>query len=113
MAWSPFQRSNAGITWVQYPGDYANKIPTIPATTPAALRRGFLSEINAHCELRTATLSDGQIGVTRGRIPLSARRSRTAGLKAARPERALDGQPLPERPWRAPQRRRTDRRSGR
>jgi hypothetical protein len=53
MAWSPFQRSNAGITWVQYPGDYANKIPTIPATTPAALRRGFLSEINAHCELRT------------------------------------------------------------
>jgi hypothetical protein len=24
MAWSPFQRSNAGISWVEQPGDYAN-----------------------------------------------------------------------------------------
>jgi hypothetical protein len=34
MAWSPFQRSNAGISWVQHPGDYANQIPTTPATAP-------------------------------------------------------------------------------
>src|ERR1700730_12235874 len=37
MAWSPFQRSNAGITWVQHPGDYANQIPTTPATAPKQL----------------------------------------------------------------------------
>ena len=36
MAWSPFQRSNAGIVWVRQPGDYANQIPTKPATAPAA-----------------------------------------------------------------------------
>src|ERR1700730_4032320 len=34
MAWSPFQRSNAGIIWVEHPGDYANPIPTTPATAP-------------------------------------------------------------------------------
>ena len=26
-----FQRSNAGISWVRHPGDYANPIPTTPA----------------------------------------------------------------------------------
>src|ERR1700689_2821586 len=35
MAWSPFQRSNAGIIWVEQPGDYANPIPTTAATGPA------------------------------------------------------------------------------
>ena len=34
MAWSPFQRANAGIIWVQQPGDYANPIPTTSATGP-------------------------------------------------------------------------------
>jgi len=34
MAWSPFQRSNAGIVWVEQPGDYANPIPTTSATGP-------------------------------------------------------------------------------
>jgi hypothetical protein len=34
MAWSPVQRSNAGIIWVKQPGDYANPIPTTPATGP-------------------------------------------------------------------------------
>ena len=29
-----FQRSNAGISRVQHPGDYANPIPTTPATAP-------------------------------------------------------------------------------
>jgi hypothetical protein len=32
MAWSPFQRANAGIIWVEQPGDYANPIPTTSAT---------------------------------------------------------------------------------
>lgn len=36
MAWSPFQRANAGIIWVEQPGDYANPIPTTPATGPEA-----------------------------------------------------------------------------
>src|ERR1700757_2560839 len=35
MAWSPFQRANAGIIWVEQPGDYANPIPTTSATGPA------------------------------------------------------------------------------
>src|ERR1700733_8028967 len=34
MAWSPFQRANAGIIWVEQPGDYANPIPTAAATGP-------------------------------------------------------------------------------
>ena len=34
MAWSPFQRANAGIIWVEQPGDYANPIPTTSATGP-------------------------------------------------------------------------------
>src|SRR5271166_2648231 len=34
MAWSPFQRANAGIVWVRQPGDYANPIPTTSATGP-------------------------------------------------------------------------------
>src|SRR5271154_1171138 len=34
MAWSPFQRANAGIIWVEQPGDYANPIPTTAATGP-------------------------------------------------------------------------------
>src|SRR3984893_3599149 len=34
MAWSPFRRSNAGISWVEHPGDYANRISTTPATAP-------------------------------------------------------------------------------
>src|SRR5271168_337006 len=37
MAWSPFQRANAGIIWVEQPGDYANPIPTTAATGPADL----------------------------------------------------------------------------
>ena len=36
MAWSPFQRANAGIIWVEQPGDYANPIPTTPATGPTS-----------------------------------------------------------------------------
>jgi hypothetical protein len=37
MAWSPFQRANAGIIWVEQPGDYANPIPTTAATGPSML----------------------------------------------------------------------------
>jgi hypothetical protein len=36
MAWSPFQRANAGIIGVEQPGDYANPIPTTSATGPDA-----------------------------------------------------------------------------
>ena len=36
MAWSPFQRANAGIIWVEQSGDYANPIPTTSATGPIA-----------------------------------------------------------------------------
>ena len=39
MAWSPFQRTNAGIIWVEQPGDYANQIPTTPATAPITVAR--------------------------------------------------------------------------
>jgi hypothetical protein len=35
MAWSPFQRANAGISGVEQPGDYANPIPTTSATGPS------------------------------------------------------------------------------
>src|ERR1700730_6130908 len=35
MAWSPFRRSNAGISWGEHPGDYANRISTTSATGPA------------------------------------------------------------------------------
>jgi hypothetical protein len=38
MAWSPFQRANAGIIWVEQPGDYANPIPTTSATGPFSFR---------------------------------------------------------------------------
>jgi hypothetical protein len=34
MAWSPFRRSNAGISWVEHPGEYANRISTTPAPGP-------------------------------------------------------------------------------
>ena len=37
MAWSPFQRANAGIIGVEQPGDYANPIPTTSATGPRRL----------------------------------------------------------------------------
>jgi len=37
MAWSPFQRANAGIIWVEQPGDYANPIPTTSTTGPPDL----------------------------------------------------------------------------
>jgi hypothetical protein len=36
MAWSPVWRFNARINWVGQPGDYANLIPTTPATVPEA-----------------------------------------------------------------------------
>ena len=39
MAWSPFQRANAGIIWVEQPGDYANPIPTTSATGPNLVAR--------------------------------------------------------------------------
>ena len=38
MAWSPFQRANAGIILVEQPGDYANPMPTTPATGPREQR---------------------------------------------------------------------------
>src|ERR1019366_8849209 len=38
MAWSPFRRSPAGISWVEHPGDYANRISTTLATAPAIQR---------------------------------------------------------------------------
>ena len=38
MAWSPFRRSNAGISWGEHPGDYANRISTTPATGPQVLQ---------------------------------------------------------------------------
>src|SRR5580692_459358 len=38
MAWSPFRRSNAGISWGEHPGDYANRISTTSATAPGLLR---------------------------------------------------------------------------
>jgi len=41
MAWSPFQRANAGIIWVEQPGDYANPIPTTAATGPSCRFRGL------------------------------------------------------------------------
>src|SRR5271166_5401847 len=50
MAWSPFQRANAGIVWVRQPGDYANPIPTTSATGPLAgqeLLRNLTFELNA------------------------------------------------------------------
>src|SRR5215207_2818778 len=34
MAWSPVRRSNAGISRVANPGDYATLIPTTSATAP-------------------------------------------------------------------------------
>ena len=34
---SPFQRANAGIIWVEQPGDYANPIPTTAATGPTSV----------------------------------------------------------------------------
>jgi hypothetical protein len=37
MAWSPFRRSNAGISWGEHPGDYANRISTTSATAPALI----------------------------------------------------------------------------
>jgi hypothetical protein len=37
VAWSPLQRANAGIIWVEQPGDYANPIPTTSATGPFRL----------------------------------------------------------------------------
>src|SRR5271163_371651 len=46
MAWSPFQRANAGIIWIEQPGDYANPIPTTAAMGPperlAELLSGYL-----------------------------------------------------------------------
>jgi hypothetical protein len=34
MAWSPFRRFNAGISWGEHPGDYGNRISTTSATAP-------------------------------------------------------------------------------
>ncbi|MFZ3182248.1 MAG: hypothetical protein WBO09_18725 [Methylocystis silviterrae] len=45
MAWSPIQRSNAGIIWVQQPGDYANQFPTTSATGPIAQSRNQSSVV--------------------------------------------------------------------
>jgi hypothetical protein len=42
MAWSPVQRSNAGIIWVQQPGDYANQISTTLATGRLTMLRPAL-----------------------------------------------------------------------
>jgi len=46
MAWSPVQRSNAGIIWVEQPGDYANQIPTTPATAPYGFTDAFSARDN-------------------------------------------------------------------
>src|SRR5271166_6316703 len=50
MAWSPFQRANAGIIGVEQPGDYANPIPTTSATGPAQ-----------SCDLRLAQDASGRV----------------------------------------------------
>jgi hypothetical protein len=55
MAWSPFQRANAGIIWVEQPGDYANPIPTAAATGPpgpaeVSSRRNALAHISLGLE---------------------------------------------------------------
>jgi hypothetical protein len=44
MAWSPFQRANAGIIGVEQPGDYANPIPTTSATGPFGIGTGPLTD---------------------------------------------------------------------
>ncbi len=49
MAWSPFQRANAGIIWVEQPGDYAYPIPTTSATGPHALRVSASSRRGHEC----------------------------------------------------------------
>jgi hypothetical protein len=49
MAWSPFQRANAGIIWVEQPGDYANPIPTTAATGPT-LEQSETLQIMAEAE---------------------------------------------------------------
>ena len=54
MAWSPFQRANAGIIGVEQPGDYANSIPTTSATGPARLlakKQAIVSKLVAIEEL--------------------------------------------------------------
>jgi hypothetical protein len=45
MAWSPFQRANAGIIWVEQPGDYANPIPTTSATGPGVDPETYLTDV--------------------------------------------------------------------
>ena len=52
MAWSPFQRANAGIIWVEQPGDYANPIPTTAATGPLDIQM----ELTNHVAERAPTL---------------------------------------------------------
>jgi hypothetical protein len=37
-------RSNAGITWVEHPGDYANRISTAPASAPVSQKSGLAQE---------------------------------------------------------------------
>src|SRR5580704_18788900 len=58
MAWSPFRRSNAGISWGEHPGDYANRISTTSATGPplkaegrVTIQTGFEADYN----LRTSS----------------------------------------------------------
>ena len=52
MAWSPVWRFNARINWVGQPGDYANLIPTTPATAPdRSIKRqsGFVRSLTRVC----------------------------------------------------------------
>src|SRR6202453_713742 len=51
MAWSPFQRANAGIIWVEQPGDYANPIPTTAATGPQTNIEAFRRAIGPRTRL--------------------------------------------------------------
>jgi hypothetical protein len=65
MAWSPFQRANAGIIWVEQPGDYANPIPTTAATGPPGPSRNHYwrpSSLEARAVVARSIVYLGNVG---------------------------------------------------
>ena len=58
MAWSPVQRSNAGIIWVEQPGDYANQFQPLPRRDPNS-NVGSLSTGLSTTNSNVGTLSSG------------------------------------------------------
>jgi hypothetical protein len=57
MAWSPFQRANAGIIGVEQPGDYANPIPTTSATGPLKMEAAQSKTARAQRRARWALVA--------------------------------------------------------